>query len=161
MLDRRLHACDSPAAQDAPGARQSGAGSLRAYTPQRHQARRYYPGMDSGTEGTAKGRPVNIAGDYYFASCNFDERQSKNTRLPKWLRISHYARAHMRVNSRDVKQRPDTLAKAMGMTTSNLSRDIATAMEYGYLAKGSTASCLKLPANEVDKKGSRGRPARE
>lgn len=114
--------------------------------------------MNRITEGSAKNGPVSITGDYYFASISFDERQSKNTELHRWLRIVHYARANMPLNGWTVEQTPAELAAVVGGSTKNLNGAVGTAIKYGYLLKESTPSRLLLPPRDLHRKGKYGRP---
>jgi hypothetical protein len=77
--------------------------------------------------------------------------------LPMWLRIYCIAFARAEPNLHANFQ-PGELAKMLGQEKSgelrpvhraNLRREIRTAVQKGYLADGSTARCLLLPASDV------------
>lgn len=90
-----------------------------------------------------------IQGSWYKSAQAFDQRQSKNTALPRWLRVAHYCYGYMRPGGRCPTSRT-ALANAMGVDPLNIAREVKKAVQHGYLAEGSTCECLIAPPYEVE-----------
>lgn len=97
---------------------------------------------------------TNIVGDWYKTAKYFDERQSKNVDLPRWMRIVHFHRARMKPGGYCYTSRRE-LADLLGVDTSNVARYVKQAVDYGYLANGSTAKTLKAPFDVEFSRGGR------
>lgn len=88
-------------------------------------------------------------------------RRSGDPRLPKWLRVAALAYGSHGNNGHASFKRGD-VAATLGMPGEPLDRrrlheHIAMAVEFGWLADGSTSMCLIVPFHAVDK-GPIGKP---
>jgi hypothetical protein len=88
-------------------------------------------------------------------------RRSGDDRLPPWLRVAALAYASHGNNGHANFKREDA-AIALGKpgqpwTRQRLHEHIQLAIEYGWLAPGSTSMCLVVPTGVIDK-GPRGEP---
>lgn len=85
-------------------------------------------------------------------------------RLPKWLRVAclaygrHRANGHATFAQGDVALVLATVDELTGevIPDANVSRAVGMSVEYGWLAKGSNARCLVVPAHAIG--GSLGDP---
>lgn len=110
-------------------------------------------------ETTGTGRPQRrsqITGTWHKTSQKFDEYQSNNPNVPAWMRIGFFCYAHMRVGG-VCETSPDELARRIGVSKTNLSREVRKAILNGFLAEGSTSHRLIAPANSIEMTGSLGR----
>lgn len=98
--------------------------------------------------------PTNLVGDWYKTAKHFDEMQSKNVNLPRWMRIVHFHRSRMKPGGYCYTSRQE-LAELLGVDASNVARYVKQAVDYGYLANGSTAKTLKAPFDVEFNRGGR------
>lgn len=92
--------------------------------------------------------------------------RSGDSRLPMWLRVSclaygaHAANGHALFRPGDVALVLGTVDPATGeirpMQKANVQRTITQAVEYGWLAPGSSALCLVVPGHAIQ--GGKGDP---
>lgn len=82
-------------------------------------------------------------------------RRAGDDRLPKWLRVSALAYGSHGNNGHATFKRGD-VATALGEPGKPLDRrrlheHIGMAIEFGWLAEGSTSMCLVVPFHAIDK----------
>lgn len=86
------------------------------------------------------------------------EKRSLDPRLPAWLRVSalaygkHQGNGHAPFAQGQVSRQLGSVDPSTGELepSLNVSRAIKTATRYGWLATGSSARCLVVPADAID-----------
>lgn len=97
------------------------------------------------------------------------QERAANPDLPAWLRVvslaygSHKANGHAQFGAGDLAVALGSVDMETGelveMPRQNVHRTIQTAVRYGWLAEGSTARCLIVPAHAIS--GGMGSPSEE
>lgn len=78
----------------------------------------------------------------------FCERQSKSASNRKWQRVAFYCYANMKAGGR-CELKPGELCRAVDTTETQIYKMIAKAVDEGWLARGSTPSCLRVSGHDM------------